>query len=99
MGRIERRDSQTERYVEDMLAKTDLETVRAAAPKVLIDYNNGAAAEGLPRGLQEMNCTVIPLHAAPAEIVAEQDEHAFRGRLEEMGVVASAGESELGIFV
>src|SRR5216684_1666406 len=37
MGRIERRDSQTERYVEDMLAKTDLETVRAAAPKVFVD--------------------------------------------------------------
>src|SRR6266704_1111885 len=42
MGRIERRDSQTERYVEDMLSKTDLETVRAAAPKDLIDYTNGA---------------------------------------------------------
>src|SRR5258707_2515019 len=99
MGRIERRDSQTERYVEDMLAKTDLETVRAAAPKVLIDYNNGAAAEVLPRVLQEMNCTVIPLNASPAEIVVEQDEDAFRGRLQEMGVIASAVKSKLGIFV
>src|SRR6266851_2499095 len=99
MGRIERRDSQTERYVEDMLAKTDLETVRAAAPKVLIDYNNGAAAEVLPRVLQEMNCTVIPLNASPAEIVVEQDEDTFRGRLQEMGVIASAVKSKLGIFI
>src|SRR5467141_3130942 len=99
MGRIERRDSQTERYVEDMLAKTDLETVRAAAPKVLIDYNNGAAAMVLPRVLQEMNCTVIPLNASPAEIVVEQDEETFRGHLAEMGVIASAVKSKLGIFV
>ena len=99
MGRIERRDSQTERYVEDMLAKTDLETVRAAAPKVLIDYNNGAAAVVLPRVLQEMNCTVIPLNASPAEIVVEQDEETFRGHLAEMGVIASAVKSKLGIFV
>src|SRR5467141_4305221 len=99
MGRIERRDSQTERYVEDMLAKTDLETVRAAAPKVLIDYNNGAAAMVLPRVLQEMNCTVIPLNASPAEIVFEQDESAFRGRMQEMGVIASAVKAKLGVFI
>src|SRR5229473_932742 len=34
MGRIVRRDSQTDRYVEDMVSKIDLESVRAAASKV-----------------------------------------------------------------
>jgi mannose-1-phosphate guanylyltransferase/phosphomannomutase len=99
MGRIVRRDSQTERYVEDMLAKVDLEVVRGAAPKVLIDYNNGAAAIVLPRVLQEMNCTVIPLDASPAEIVVEQDEDAFHAHLDEMGVIVSAVKARLGIFI
>src|SRR5216684_1069820 len=99
MGRIVRRDSQTDRYIEDMLAKIDLETVRAAAFKVLIDYNNGAAALVLPRVLQEMNCTVIPLNASPAEIVVEQDEDAFRGRMQEMGVITAAVKAKLGVFV
>src|ERR1700680_1731163 len=49
MGRIIRRDGTTHRYLEDMLAKLDLETVRGAAFKVLVDYNNGAAALVLPR--------------------------------------------------
>ena len=99
MGRIVRRDSQTDRYIEDMVAKLDLETARAAASKVLIDYNNGAAALVLPRVLQEMNCTVIPLNASPAEIVIEQDESAFGGRMQEMGVITAAVKAKLGVFV
>jgi len=99
MGRIVRRDSQTERYVEDMLSKIDLELVRGAASKVLIDYNNGAAAIVLPRVLQEMNSTVIPLNASPAEVIVEQDEATFRGRLEEMGVIAAAVKAKVGIFI
>ena len=99
MGRIIRRDGQTDRYLEDMLAKLDLETVRGAAFKILVDYNNGAAALVLPRVLQEMNCTVIPLSAAPAEIVVEQDASAFNAHLLEMGVIVSAVKAKLGIFI
>jgi mannose-1-phosphate guanylyltransferase / phosphomannomutase len=99
MGRIIRRDGQTDRYLEDMLAKLDLETVRGAAFKVLVDYNNGAAALVLPRVLQEMNCAVIPLSAAPAEIVVEQDASTFSAHLQEMGVIVSAVKARLGIFI
>ena len=99
MGRITRRDGQTERYIDDMIAKLDLERVRGAAFKVLIDYNNGAAAIVLPRVLQEMNCTVIPLNASPAEIVMEQDENTFLERLREMGVIVSAIKAKLGVFI
>ncbi|HSS94374.1 MAG TPA: sugar phosphate nucleotidyltransferase, partial [Candidatus Dormibacteraeota bacterium] len=99
MGRIERRDGQTDRYIEDMLAKIDLEVVRGAASKVVIDYNNGAAAMILPRVLQEMNCTVIPLNASPAEIVVEQDEATFRAHLQEIGVITAAVKAKVGIFV
>jgi mannose-1-phosphate guanylyltransferase/phosphomannomutase len=99
MGRIIRRDGQTDRYVEDMLAKVDLESVRGAAFKILVDYNNGAAALILPGVLQEMNCTVIPLSAAPAEIVVEQDSGTFDAHLQEMGVIVSAVKARLGIFI
>jgi mannose-1-phosphate guanylyltransferase/phosphomannomutase len=99
MGRITRRDGQTERYVEDLIAKIDLEVVREAAFKVVIDYNNGAAAMVLPRVLQEMNCTVIPLNASPAEIVIEQDDPTFREHLKEMGVITAAVKAKVGIFI
>ena len=99
MGRITRRDQQTERYMEDMLAALDLEAVRGAAFKVVIDYNNGAAAMVLPQILRELNCTVIPLNAAPAEIVMEQDDATFQGHLQEMGVITSAVKAKLGVFI
>src|SRR5258708_8764626 len=99
MGRIVRRDGQSERYLEDTSVKLDLEAARGAAFKVLIDYNNGSAAMVLPRVLQEMNCTVIPLNASPAEIVIEQDEATFRDHLGEMGLIVSAVKAKLGVFI
>ena len=99
MGRIVRRDGQTEGYVDEMISKLDLEKVRGSAFKVLIDYNNGSAATVLPRVLQEMNCTVIPLNASPAEIVLEQDESTFNDRLKEMGLIVSAVKAKLGVFI
>jgi mannose-1-phosphate guanylyltransferase/phosphomannomutase len=99
MGSITRRDLQWERYIEDVIAKLDLETLRGAAFKVLIDYNNGAAALVLPRLLQEMNCTVIPLNASPAEVFMEQDESTFNAHLTEMGVITAAVKAKLGVFI
>src|SRR6202158_5989332 len=99
MGRIVRRDGQTERYVQDMIAKIDLEAVRGAAFKVLIDYNNGSAATVLPAMFQEMNCTVIPLNASPAEIVMEQDEDTFREHLAEMGLIVAAVKAKVGVLI
>src|SRR5216683_2061511 len=99
MGRMTRRDGQTDRYMEDMLAKLDVEVVRGAAFKVVIDYNNGAAAMVLPQILRELNCSVIPLNAAPAEIVLEQDDPTFRAHLQEMGVITAAVKAKLGVFI
>ncbi len=99
MGRIVRREDQTDGYIANMLAKIDLEVVRQANFKVVIDYNNGAAGQLLPRVLQEMNCDVIPLNASPAEIVAEEDENNFRGHLHEMGAIVSAVHARLGVFI
>src|SRR6266705_1194880 len=99
MGRIVRRAGQTDRYTEDMLAKLDLESLRAAAFKVVVDYNNGAEGALLPRVLQEMNCDVIPLNASPAEIVAEENQAAFDAHLREIGSIVSAVKAKLGVFI
>jgi len=99
MGRITRRDQQTERYTEDLITKLDLEVVRGAAFKVVVDYNNGAVAMLLPEILRELNCSVIPLNAAPAEIVMEQDDPTFQAHLQEIGVITSAVKAKLGLFI
>src|SRR5205085_255703 len=99
MGRIDRRDNDFEGYIEDMLKRLDLEVVRGARFKLLVDYNNGASAQILPRVLQEMSCDVIPLNAAPEETVSEQDEPGFQARLKETGVIVKAVKANLGVFI
>jgi len=42
---------------------------------------------------------VIPLNAAPAEIVMEQDDATFQAHLQEMGVITSAVKAKLGVFI
>ena len=99
MGRIVRREDETDGYIGDLLRNLDIEAVRGAAFKIVIDYNNGAAARLLPRVLQELNCDVIPLNASPAEIVTEEDDQAFRGHLQEMGAIVAAVRAKLGVFI
>src|SRR2546429_9316785 len=53
----------------------------------------------LPQILRELNCPVIPLNAAPAEIVMEQDDSTFQAHLQEMGVIASAVKAKIGVFI
>src|SRR5207237_1995961 len=92
-------DQQAESYVEDLIAELDLEAVRGAAFKVVIDCNNGGVAMVLPQILRELNCSVIPLNAAPAEIVMEQDDSTFQAHLQEIGVITSAVKAKLGVFI
>ncbi|HLQ63013.1 MAG TPA: hypothetical protein VK131_14230, partial [Candidatus Acidoferrales bacterium] len=99
MGRIVARESEFERYTDDLIGRIDLEVVRSARFKVLVDYNNGASAQVLPRVLGEMNCGVIPLNASPAEVVAEQTDPEFRAHLQEMAVIVKAVNAKLGVFI
>ena len=99
MGHLQQRHEDLESYVAELVSKLDVETVRRSRPKLVVDYSSGAATQVLPRVLQEMNCTVIPLNASPEEIVSEQDEKAFRARLEEIGVITQAVGAHLGVFI
>src|SRR5438270_4931666 len=64
MGNISYPSGVVDRYVDDLLSKLDLELVRPAGFKVLVDYDNGVSATALGRVLEEMNCSVIPLNAS-----------------------------------
>jgi mannose-1-phosphate guanylyltransferase/phosphomannomutase len=99
MGHLQQHEHDYERYIEDLLARIDVEAVRGGRLKLVVDYSNGAAAQVLPRLLQELNVTVIPLNASPAEIVAERDERAFREQLDEMAIITQAVAANVGIFI
>ena len=88
-----------ERYIDDLLGKLDLEAVRPAGFKVLVDYNNGASAQLLPKVLDELNCSVIPLNSSVEESTYPLDPAAFRARLDEMATIVRAVRARLGVFI
>jgi len=99
MGNISYPSGVVDRYVDDLLSKLDLELVRPAGFKVLVDYDNGVSATALGRVLEEMNCSVIPLNASIEPPVTPQGADAFRARLEEIGVIVRAVKARMGVFI
>jgi mannose-1-phosphate guanylyltransferase/phosphomannomutase len=99
MGSISYPVGVVDRYVDDLLSRLDLELVRPAGFKVLVDYDNGVSANALGRVLEEMNCTVVPLNASIEPPLMPQGADAFRSRLEEMGVIVRAIRARLGVFI
>jgi len=99
MGNISYPIGVVDRYVDDLLGKLDLELVRPAGFKVLIDYDSGVSSQALSRVLDEMNCTVIPLNASVDAPITPQNAEDFRARLDEMGVIVRAVKARLGVFI
>ncbi|GAC1613370.1 MAG: mannose-1-phosphate guanyltransferase [Candidatus Dormibacteraceae bacterium] len=99
MGNISYPNGVVDRYVDDLLGKLDLELVRPAGFKVLIDYDSGASSQALSRVLDEMNCTVIPLNASVDAPITPQNAEDFKARLDEMGVIVRAVKARLGVFI
>jgi mannose-1-phosphate guanylyltransferase / phosphomannomutase len=99
MGNISYPSGVIDRYVDDLLSKVDLEVVRPAAFKVLVDYDNGVTSAALGRVLAEMNCSVIPLNASIEAPLTPQGAEAFDARLKEMGVIVRAVRARMGIFI
>jgi phosphomannomutase/phosphoglucomutase len=58
-------DSARERYVEELLAATDSETVAAADLTVALDPGHGAGALTSPEFFRELGCRVKTVHAQP----------------------------------
>ncbi|MDQ6691545.1 MAG: sugar phosphate nucleotidyltransferase, partial [Candidatus Dormibacteraeota bacterium] len=99
MGNISYPTGVIDRYVDDLLSRLDLELVRPAGFKVLIDYDNGVSAQALGRVLDEMSCAVVPLNASVDQPLVPQGADAFQARLKEMGVIVRAIRASLGVFI
>jgi len=99
MGNISYPSGVIDRYVDDLLSRLDLELVRPAAFKILVDYDNGVSSAALGRVLEEMNCSVIPLNASIEPPLMPQGSDAFNARLREMGVIVRAVRARMGIFI
>ena len=70
--------STAERHLERIYTNTDIEAVRKAAPKVVIDSCNGAGSIITPRMLEHMGCDTVKLHCEPDGLFPHNPEPVFK---------------------
>lgn len=83
-------------YVETLLARTDVEAVRKAELRVLVDYDYSAASLVLPILLDRLGVTAIPLHAGFSEELRPRPPERWRSGVEEAALVARTLAADVG---
>lgn len=86
-----------EQYIEDLLEHVDVEAVRAANFRLVIDYSHGLASETFAQILNHLAVEVVPLNARMDETKLAMLQHEFHGNLERMAKIVSVLDADLGL--
>jgi mannose-1-phosphate guanylyltransferase / phosphomannomutase len=83
-------------YVDHVLAGVDVEAIRAAQLRVVIDYDYSAASLVLPDILNQLGMTTVPLHAGFGEDYRPRPLEQRPSGLEELGGITQTLGADLG---
>lgn len=98
IGDIEYRSPQ-ERYIQHVLDGVDLEAVRAAGLRVVVDYDYSAASIVLPDLLSRLGVTAIPLHQGFGEQFESRSKDRWEAGLKEMALITRTLHADLGCAI
>jgi mannose-1-phosphate guanylyltransferase/phosphomannomutase len=83
-------------YVDHVLAGVDVEAIRAADLRVVVDYDYSAASLVLPDILNQLGITTVPLHAGFSEDYRPRPVDQLGSLLEELGGITRTLGADLG---
>jgi mannose-1-phosphate guanylyltransferase / phosphomannomutase len=86
-------------YVDHVLAHVDIEAIRAAELRVVVDYDHSAASLVLPDVLNQLSVTVVPLHAGYGEDYRRRGLDQLPSVLEELGGITRTLGADLGCLL
>lgn len=78
-----------ERYTQDFLANMDVEAVRRAAPRLVVDYAYAPPGLILPEILSALNCNVVALSARLDEAYMSVPRSEFEAALRQLALIVS----------
>jgi mannose-1-phosphate guanylyltransferase/phosphomannomutase len=84
-------------YVEDFVAQMDVEAVRAAHLRIVIDYSHGLAADSFAQILNKLGVDVVPLNARMDETKLAMLQNEFEANRVRMAKIVAVLEADLGI--
>jgi len=98
MGEIDYADPMAD-YVKRVLDTIDVETVRKAQLRLLLEYDYSAASMALPEILNALDVTGVPLHSGFGEQYRPKPPDQFRAALEEAALIARTIKANVGMHL
>lgn len=99
MGDITYPTDAVDSYVDGLLALIDVETLRRAHLRVLVDFDHGSASIVLPRLFKELNVEAIPLNAGFDEIYQSKTQDAFAEARRQSALITRTLGCRLGAYI
>lgn len=84
-------------YIEDFLAHIDVEAIRAAHFRIVVDYSHGLASDAFAQILNKLGVEVVPLNARMDETKLAMLQYEFRANLERTAKIVSVLDADLGM--
>lgn len=97
IGLIQYAIGPVELYVEDFLSKIDVEAIRAAHFRIVVDYSHGLAADAFAQILNKLGVEVVPLNARMDETKLAMLQYEFRANLERTAKIVGVLDADLGM--
>ncbi|WP_255194851.1 phosphoglucosamine mutase [Halorarius litoreus] len=90
-------ESARRRYIEELLAAVDRETIADADLTVALDPGHGAGSLTSPTFFRKLGCRVVTVNAQPDGHFPGRDPEPVPGNLEDLGRLVRATEADVGI--
>jgi mannose-1-phosphate guanylyltransferase/phosphomannomutase len=97
IGFINMARSPQDAYVEDFLRQVNIDLIRKAKLRVVVDYSHGSAADALSSVLGQLAVDVVPLNARVDETKLAMLEKEFHYNQERVGKIVNAVDAHVGV--
>jgi len=99
MGDISYPQDAIDSYIDGLIGLIDVEAVRQAHLKVLVDFDHGSASLVLPRLFKELNIEAIPLNAGFDETYQSKTNEAFNEARRQSALITRTLGCNLGAYI
>ncbi len=99
MGDISYPTDTIDSYIDGLVQLIDVEAIRQAHQKVLVDFDHGSGSLVLPRLFKELNIEAIPLNAGFDETYQSKSNEAFDEARRQSALITSTLGCNLGAYI
>ena len=86
-------------YKESFINSVDIELIKKAKPKIVIDYAFGSASTIFPSILGKLNCDVVALNAYMDENKLTKTEEEFKSGLQQLSTIVATVHADIGFML